>query len=120
MELTGLVIRYGIEITVIGILAIMCVGAVKMIFKKQLANIGKPNSKVIYETASIVFAFILTCLWLLITKEFDWKGLLEKGALVYVAVNVMYPLYENYRLRDLFKLLVGLVIKEEDKTEIGG
>lgn len=119
MELSELIMTYGLEIAILSILAIMCVGLLKLLFKAQLEKLGKSNSKPIYETASIVFAFLLTAVWMLIKGVKDIAEISKKAVLVYAAVKVMYPLYENYKLRDLLKLLVGLVAsKAKEKIPV--
>lgn len=105
--------QYGLEVSLIAFATIFLVGVFKLILKRPLEKIEKTNRKPIYETLSIVFAFGLTAAWLAVrvawfhmpVDPFSWKLVAEAGVGVYAAVKVMYPLYENYKLRDLLQII---------------
>ena len=105
--------QYGVEVALIAFVAIFLVGVFKLILKRPLEKIEKVNRKPIYETLSIVFAFGLTAAWLAVrvawfhmpVEPFSWKLVGEASVGVYTAVKVMYPLYENFRLRDLLQII---------------
>lgn len=105
--------QYGVEVALIAFAAIFLVGVFKIILKRPLEKIEKANRKPIYEALSIVFAFGLTAAWLAVrvawfhmpVDPFSWKLVGEAGVGVYAAVKVMYPLYENFRLRDLLQII---------------
>ena len=127
MELLDFILKYGAEVALIAFASIFLVGVVKLIFKKPLEKIEKANRKPIYEALSIVFAYALTSAWLAVrvawfnmpVDPFSWALVAEKGSVVYVAVKVMYPLYENFKLRDFFHLVGRWVLtwfKKKDKA----
>jgi hypothetical protein len=105
--------QYGVEVALIAFAAIFLVGVFKIILKRPLEKIEKANRKPIYEALSIVFAFGLTAAWLAVrvawfhmpVDPFSWKLVGEASVGVYAAVKVMYPLYENFRLRDLLQII---------------
>lgn len=113
MTFTDFVAKYGIEVTILAALSIFMVGLLKVTLSKALEKIDKPNRKPLYELLSIVFAFGLTALWLVVKAPvfgmeavpFTFEAVATLGSSVYVVVKVMYPLYENLRLRDLLQLI---------------
>lgn len=113
MELLDFILKYGAEVALIAFASIFLVGVIKLVFKKPLEKIEKANRKPIYEALSIVFAYALTTAWLAVrvawfhmpVDPFSWALVAEKGSIVYVAVKVMYPLYENFKIRDFFHLI---------------
>ena len=54
------------------------------------------------------------------TDEPDWSKYLELVAGTYAAVKVMYPIYENYKIRDLVKLLLEIIFEKNTKEKLGG
>ena len=131
MEFMNFVVKYGAEVALIAFASIFFVGLFKVLLNKPLSKIEKSNRKPLYETLSIVFAYGFTALWIwakvalfnMPGDPFTWALLAEKGSLSYIAVKVMYPLYENYKLRDLVQLIgKGIVSifkkKKEEPKEV--
>lgn len=129
MELLDFILKYGAEVALIAFASIFLVGVIKLVFKKPLEKIEKANRKPIYEALSIVFAYALTTAWLAVrvawfhmpVDPFSWALVAEKGSIVYIAVKVMYPLYENFKLRDFFQLIGRWVLtwfKKKDKKAV--
>lgn len=118
--------QYGVEVSLIAFAAIFLVGVFKIILKRPLEKIEKVNRKPIYEALSIVFAFGLTAAWLAVrvawfhmpVDPFSWKLVGEAGVGVYAAVKVMYPLYENFRLRDLLQIIGRWMLSWFSRKEI--
>lgn len=104
--------QYGAEVALIAFASIFMVGVFKLILKKPLEKIEKSNRKPIYEALSIIISFGLTAAWLAVrvawfhmpVDPFSWKLVGEAGVGVYAAMKVMYPLYENFKLRDLLQI----------------
>lgn len=121
MDFSNIVVTYGLEASCIALVTIILIGIIKLIFKKGLAEAGSAACKSIYESLSIVFAYGLSAAWLALavnvfhlkTIDLDWKVFLEQGSIAYVVVKVMYPLYENYHVRDLLKLLGNAIFKHK-------
>nr|DAH56662.1 MAG TPA: hypothetical protein [Caudoviricetes sp.] len=111
-----LIIRYGAEVSLIAVSAIFLVGCFKLIFKKQFENVEKSSRKTVYETLSIIIAFGLTALWLVIEAKylggagFTWPMFGKVGASAYGATKVAYSLYENFKLRDLLHVIGKSVV----------
>lgn len=109
MNLEVLVLEYGFEVVLVSIIAIALVGAMKVAFKKQLDRIDKSNRKAVYEVASIIAVVLLSSAYLVVTGAKDMSIYLSKMMASYGAMKVMYPLYENFKLRDLVQLIGGLL-----------
>lgn len=112
MELGTLVLEYGVEVVLISLITILLVGVVKIAFKKQLDKVAKENRKVIYEVASIVIVVLLTVGWVAISGGGAFELYMTKILASYGGMKVMYPLYENFKIRDLVQL-IGKLIKEK-------
>ena len=128
VELTEFITKYGLEVAIIGLVTILFVGIFKMVMKKPLSKIEKSNRKPIYEVMSMLFAYGFTALWLWVRVSLfkmncdpiTWQLWLQEGATVYVAVKVMYPIYENYKIRDLIQLLGRSIVNiftKKDKAK---
>lgn len=116
MELGKLLIEYGLEAVLISLIAIALVGVVKIVFKSKLEGMNKSNRKIIYEVVSTIAVFGLVAVWMLISKA-DFKEYTAVAGATYVTMKVMYPLYENYRLRDLVQLIGKILLEPKDKGE---
>lgn len=122
MGLEQLILHYGIEVMFIAIIAIILIGVVKILFKRKLENTAKQKKKVLYQMLGIVFTVLLVSLFNTIPIAwgiaFDFKIYTAKLITSYAAMKVIYPIYENYGLRELFKELIELFrIKESEEKE---
>ena len=112
---------YGWAVALLAMLVIFLIGLLKVAFKTKIEKVEKEKLKPVYEIASAVLVFIVVAIWLLFkfylmkTDEPDWSKYLELVAGTYAAVKVMYPIYENYKIRDLVKLLLETVFKKNCK-----
>ena len=111
MDLGVLVLEYGIEVVVLAMVSILLVGILKVLFKGQLEKIEKTNRKPIYEIASILIVSLLSVIWILISEGAGLEIYATKILASYGAMKVMYPLYENFKIRDLVQL-IGKLLKE--------
>lgn len=112
-----LVLEYGIEIVVLALAAIAVVGALKSLLHKQLEKIEKANRKPIYEITSIVVVVVLTVVWLLINGGGSIELYMTKILASYGAMKVIYPLYENFKVRDLVQLIFKLLKERKEEGE---
>lgn len=110
-----LVLEYGIEIVVLALVAIAVVGALKSLFHEQLEKIEKANRKPIYEITSMIVVVVLAVGWILISGGGTVELYMSKILASYGAMKVMYPLYENFKIRDLVQLIFELL--KEHKGE---
>lgn len=131
-QLWNFVYQYGLEITMLAFVTIFIVGIVKISFKDYFTKINKNVKKAIYETVSVVLAYGLTIIWMY--AKVNWLGIngeefelitsLKSASATLLAVKVMYPVYENFGIRELFKMFGNFVVslikkeKEEKKEEI--
>ena len=110
-----LVLEYGIEIVVLALMSIALVGALKALFKDQLEKIEKANRKPVYEVTSIVIVAILTSVWVLVGGGGGVEVFVGKILASYGAMKVIYPLYENFKVRDLLQLIVKLIREHKEE-----
>lgn len=112
-------------IALLAMLVIFLIGVLKFAFKSKIEKVEKEKLKPVYEITSGVLVFIVVALWLVFkfyllkTDEPDWSKYLELVAGTYAAVKVMYPIYENYKIRDLVRLLLEMIFKKHDEEKIG-
>lgn len=118
MDILSLIETYGLDVILIALLSIFLVGCVKVVFRKSFEKMGKGGAKAVYETLSITFALALSALWILCRhylglpqETFTADLFMKRSSLVYASVKIMYPLYENYHLRDLVRMIGRLVLK---------
>lgn len=112
-----LVLEYGIEIVVIALMSIIIVGLFKSLFRSQLEKIEKANRKPIYEIASMIAVVLLTVVWILIRGGGSIELYATKILAAYGAMKVMYPLYENFKIRDLVHLIFELLKEYKEGEE---
>lgn len=110
-----LVLEYGIEIVVIALVAIMIVGLLKSLLHKQLEKIEKANRKPIYEITSMIVVAVLAVVWILISGGGTIETYIAKLLASYGAMKVMYPLYENFKIRDLVQLIFKLLKERKEE-----
>lgn len=118
MSIAELLEKYGLDVVLIALISIFLVGCVKVLFSKALKKVGRGAAKTVYETLSISFALALSAAWMLLKGKFGLQAdvftadlFIKRSTLVYAAVKIMYPLYENYHLRDLVRLIGKLIYK---------
>lgn len=116
---------YGWAIAILAMLVIFLIGLLKFAFKDKIEKVEKEKLKPVYEITSGVLVFIVVALYLVFkfyllkTDEPDWSKYLELAAGTYAAVKVMYPIYENYKIRDLVRLLLEMIFKKHSEEKIG-
>lgn len=117
MDLGSLILEYGLELVLVGLAAILLVGVLKVLFKKQLDKIDKENRKPIYEIASMVFVAIASVVATAIMGGGDVNVYFARIFASYAMMKVMYPLYENFKIRDLVQLIGKLILEKKIKKE---
>ena len=128
VTIKDLVGSYGLRVVIVALVSIFIVGCIKVLFARGFKRLGS-GAKPIYETLSIIVSVGLAGLWLIVKapwfglapEPFTIESFIKQAALVYAAVKIMYPIYENYKLRDLVRL-IGRLIKgifgKEDKVAV--
>lgn len=128
-QLWGFVQAYGLEIALLAFATIFIVGIFKLVFKKGFEKMNSNGKKAIYETLSLVFAYALTTLWMyartawfnISADPFDWMTALKTASVTVIAVKAMYPVYENYGIRALLRLVGNFILswfKKKDSTTV--
>lgn len=116
MEVGYLVLEYGFEVVLIALVSILLVGSGKIAFKKPLEKIEKGNRKIVYEIASIIIVAVLSVLWVLLNGGGAFPVYATKILAAYGGMKVIYPLYENFKIRDLVQL-IGKLIKQKHEEK---
>ena len=102
--------------TLVGALVvIMAVGCFKFI--PALKNLKNSQAKkTIYHAISLVASALLAVLYCLFIKKAGWgMHMLTCAGTILVEVRVIYPIYENWGIRALFRKILGLVIPSKAK-----
>lgn len=98
---------YGLAVTLLGALAVILTGVLKLVFAKRLDAIDKDKRKAIYETLCIALSAVLALIYFLVSKGSGAQLYWQEAIAVYAAAKILYPLYENFRVRDLVRFLLG-------------
>ena len=113
MNFEAFMIEYGIQAAVIALISIVVVGIVKLVFKKKLEQLGAAKCKAVYQLTLTFAVYAATAIWIRLgghtIAPVEW---LKEGTVAYAASQVMYPVYENYHLRDFVEMGVGLLKKK--------
>lgn len=119
MEFDNFVMEYGVQSALIAIVSIILVGMAKIIFKNRLVDQTKEARKAIYQVMTTVIVLGLSAAWILLRgQQIEVIAWLKESAVAYAASQVMYPMYENYHLRDLVGMLMRFLMKEEVKKDV--
>lgn len=124
-QLYRFMVMYGPEIVLIAAATILLVGIVKLIFKTKLEKVNKTGRKTIYEALSVSFTLVATVGWLLLkqyafnltTTPMTLESTLKVAATVNIVVKVMYPIYENYGLRELMRTVISAIFDKKKKDK---
>lgn len=120
MDLTviGEVVRqYGIAIAVLGALSVALVGVFKISFKKEFEKLSKEHRKIAYEAMSIGASLFMAGMHFLLTGGTSALVYFEEAGATYAAAKVLYPLYENFRLRDAVQFVMKKVTERFTNKE---
>ena len=129
MEINEVLMTYGLQSTCVALVVILIIGIIKVIFKKRLDELGSGKTKPIYESLSIILAYGLTASWIALAvyvfhlrdDVYSWDVCIQEGTVAYAVVKVLYPLYENYHVRDFLamigKAIVSIFTKKKASLE---
>ncbi len=113
--------QYGLAATLLGILSIIMTGAVKVFFGGRFEVMAKEKRKAVYEGISIAWSALLALIYFVVSKSSGFELYCQEALAVYAVAKVLYPLYENFRVRDLFQFIVSKIeSKAEDKENKDG
>ena len=110
-----IVTKYGVSALVIACITIFLIGILKYfdVFRK----VPKDNRKPIYYVLNYVFVFAITAAYYGIFK-LSFNDYVAYALVVASAVNLLYPIYENLKLRDLFKIIGNFIVRVVAKNQI--
>ena len=84
-----------------------------IVFKKKLEALGAAKCKAVYQLTLTFAVYAATAIWIRLGGHtialVEW---LKEGTVAYAASQVMYPVYENYHLRDFVEMGVELLKKK--------
>ena len=113
--LYNIVTKYGVSALVIACITIFLIGILKYfgVFNK----IPKENRKPIYLILNYVLGFGITAIYYAIFK-LPFADYVAYSFVTATAVNLLYPLYENLKLRELLAKLGGFIVKVVAKKQV--
>ena len=113
--LLGIITKYGTPAVIIACLTIFLIGILKYfgVFNK----IAKENRKPIYFILNYVFGFGITAAYYAIFK-IPFADYVAYSFVTASAVNLLYPLYENLKLRELLAKLGSFIVKVVAKRQV--
>lgn len=127
MELTELIIRYGLPFVTIALIVVCLVGIVKIftkgiVNKKQVSETRKKWYAKMYMGLALVFSYGLVLAYYgLILKQNIWSiEPLRDAGIVWTITSPIYELYKQFGGRKLLILFVASVqklFKGQDKTQ---
>ena len=113
MNFEAFMTEYGIQAAVVALISICVVGVVKIVFKKKLEALGAKKCKAVYQLTVTFVVYAATAIWICLSGyPIDPAQWLREGTVAYAASQVMYPVYENYQLRDFVKMGVEFLKKK--------
>lgn len=113
--LYNLVTKYGISVLVIACLTILFIGILK--YFNVFNKIEKDNRKPIYFVLNYAFVFAVSAIYYAIFK-LSFVDYVAYAFVVGSAVNLLYPLYENLKIRDLFTIIGNFIVKTVAKKQV--
>lgn len=113
--LYNILVNYGLPVLTIACITILLIGILKYfdVFKK----VPQDNRKPIYYVLNYVFVFILVAIYYAIFKR-PFDDYVAYSLVSATAVTGLYSLYENTKLRDLFKLIGNFIISKVAKKQV--
>ncbi len=113
--LYNILVNYGLPVLVIACITILLIGILK--YFNVFNKISQDNRKPIYYVLNYVFVFILVAIYYAIFKR-PFDDYVTYSIVSATAVSGLYTLYENTKLRDLFKLIGNFIITKVAKNQI--
>lgn len=114
-SLYNIVVKNGLPALILGILTIFLIGVLK--YFHVFDKVSKENRKPIYLALTYVFTFGLTAIYYAIFK-LSFADYVAYSFVVGSVVNLLYPLYENAKIRDFFALIGSFIVKIVAKKQV--
>lgn len=113
--LFNLVTTYGVPMLIIACTTILLIGILKYfdVFRK----VPKDNRKPIYYILTYLFVFGITAAYYAIVKQ-PFTDYVAFSIAAGTAVNILYPLYENLKLRDLLGIIGNFIVSKVAKKQV--
>lgn len=113
--LYNIIVNYGLPVLAIACITILLIGILKYfdVFKK----VPKDNRKPIYYVLTYIFVFALVAAYYLMTKQ-SFADYIAYSIGAGTVVNLLYPLYENLKIRELFAVIGNFIVKKVAKKQI--
>lgn len=113
--LYNLVTKYGVSVLVIACLTILFIGILK--YFNVFSKVEKDNRKPIYFVLNYAFVFAASAIYYAIFK-LSFADYVAYAFVVGSVVNLLYPLYENLKIRDLFTIIGNFIVKTVAKKQV--
>lgn len=113
--LYSIIVNYGLAAVILACITIFLIGVLK--YFNVFAKVPKENRKPIYLVLNYVFVFALTAAYYGIF-HISFADYVAYASIVGTAVNIIYPLYENLKIRELFKTLGNFIVNVVAKNKV--
>lgn len=113
--LVTIVTKYGLPALLLGAITIFLIGVLKYfdVFRK----IPKDNRKPIYLVLNYIIVFALTAAYYGIFK-LRFTDYVSYAFVVATVVNLLYPIYENLKIREFFGAIGRFIVKKVAKKQV--
>lgn len=113
--LYSIITKYGLPVVLIACITILLIGILKYfdVFKK----VSKDSRKPIYYALTYVIVFGLVALYYSICN-IPFTDYIAYSIVAGTAVNLLYPLYENLKIRDLLAIVGNFIVSKVAKNQI--
>ncbi len=107
--------NYGLVVVLFACAKLFLIGVLK--YFNAFRKVEKSNRKPIYLSLTYVFAFGLSAIYFGIYR-LDFANYIAFATIIATTSSLLYPLYENLKLRDLLSLLGNFIIKVVAKKQV--
>ena len=107
--------NYGLVVVLFACATIFLIGVLK--YFNAFRKVEKSNRKPIYLSLTYVFAFGLSAIYFGI-YGLDFNNYIAFATIIATTSSLLYPLYENLKLRDLLAILGNFIIKVVAKKQV--
>lgn len=113
--LLNILLNYGISVLAIACITILLIGVLKYfdVFRK----VPKDHRKPIYYVLNFLFVFGLAAIYYAIFKR-PFDDYIVYSVVCGTAVNALYPIYENLKIRDLFATIGNFIVSKVAKKQV--
>ena len=100
---------YGWELTLIAVLGIVLLGALK--YLNVFSKLDKDKRKPVYMVISVGFSILASIIFLAVKSAFDMSYVVTLAGVIYALNQTFYSVYENTKLRELLSKIFNYIVE---------